>query len=160
MPNERPTQPCWACHTINWWYRPASLGGNGEWICGTCHPCPNEEDRLANERSTLIARIKLGNSKLYAALQALSSGELVNKDVVKWREQMARYHEAEIKLNGLCRELNLKYHFGECLYLDETGKKTRGCLNNSDGATCVSCTCKDGRMREYCEKELMELPHG
>ena len=42
--------PCWVCKTKNWWWRkPRMIFGvfysPGGWVCGTCHPDPNAEER-------------------------------------------------------------------------------------------------------------------
>lgn len=39
----KPDKPCPVCGSTDWWYRePSFLGGKGEWVCGHCHPRPNE----------------------------------------------------------------------------------------------------------------------
>jgi hypothetical protein len=38
----KPTEPCLTCKTDSWWWREDGWG-RGEWVCGICHPNPNEE---------------------------------------------------------------------------------------------------------------------
>lgn len=38
----KPDKPCFICGCWEWWWRkPSPLGGPGEWLCGCCHPRPN-----------------------------------------------------------------------------------------------------------------------
>lgn len=47
---EKPTKPCY-CGSDNWWWRPAGgLGAPGGWLCGRCHPNPNEEVEVSTEK--------------------------------------------------------------------------------------------------------------
>jgi hypothetical protein len=36
--HKKPTHPCYACGSNNWWQR-----NGGEWVCGRCHPNPRGE---------------------------------------------------------------------------------------------------------------------
>lgn len=96
-------------------------------------------------------RVKKGNDKLFQAW--LQIRELAhNSD--EWSKQMELWHQASEKLGVLCTELKLKYHYCDCLYLDELGKKTRSCLNNSGGFWCQVCSSD----YPYWQNELMSLP--
>ncbi len=40
---KRPTEPCHNCHSMKWWWRENAWSRGGDWLCGRCHPNPNEE---------------------------------------------------------------------------------------------------------------------
>ncbi len=179
---EKPTKPsgkCFVCGSEDWWWRPASgLGGPGGWLCGKCHPNPNpgsgsnsEGGKLAPgmvvisdqpgeshpvpvssgkkayspEVLALRDRVILGNDKLFRAWLQI-------RELVDDKEEWARFGEATKKLRELCIEL--RYHYSDCLYLNEDGKRTRSCLSNPDDFWCQVCPSS----RKYSEEELMALP--
>ena len=41
----KPIEPCYNCGSIDWWWREVSEWGQGEWLCGKCHPNPNKESK-------------------------------------------------------------------------------------------------------------------
>jgi len=46
----KPQHPCPICHSTDWWWRPDSQWGPGEWLCGRCHPNPNKEVEVTTEK--------------------------------------------------------------------------------------------------------------
>jgi len=144
---QKPTKPCHICGENAWWLTP-----DGRYLCGRCHPNPNEGDPPNNEFEVLKSRIKLGNDKLWRAWEQIKG--LVG-DKEEWSNQMDRWAQAKEKLWGLIEELRQRFNFYDCLYI-ENGKKTKGCLHNDDGFFCQVCPCKPGN--PYWEKELMALP--
>ena len=42
----KPKRMCWICKSTDWWWRPDSRWGKGEWLCKTCHPNPNLVEAL------------------------------------------------------------------------------------------------------------------
>jgi len=38
---QKPDRPCSACGAYKWWLR--TNQGKPEWVCGKCHPNPDEE---------------------------------------------------------------------------------------------------------------------
>jgi len=151
---ERPTKPCHICGADEWWQRPG-----GEWVCGKCHPSPATQLAKAPVRDkkqdpeylALLDRIRLGNDKLFRAWLVIRDMQ----DKEKREEQYDRWGESQLKLWWLVKELNAKYNFYDCLYI-ENGVKTRGCLSNPDGFWCV--VCPGGPGCPYWEQELMALP--
>lgn len=47
---ETPTRPCHLCHSTDWWWRPTSQWGPGEWLCNVCHPNPNKEAEMPTDK--------------------------------------------------------------------------------------------------------------
>jgi len=47
---QKPTRPCHVCGLTDWWWRPSSQWGPGEWLCGHCHPDPNKEAEVSTEK--------------------------------------------------------------------------------------------------------------
>lgn len=147
----RPTQPCYTCKGNNFWLR-----DDGRWGCNQCHPDPGKHPHyeISNPRDelkALLERVRLGNEKLWGALEQIK-GLADDKD--EWSRQMDRWVEAKEKLLGYVVKLKASGH-NDCLYLDEKGKKTRGCLHNADGFYCIVCPCDAGN--PYWEDELMGL---
>jgi len=142
---ERPTKPCWACGSDDWWLTP-----DGRWLCGRCHPSPNPESTPSEEGSGALAgslasalpspalevlalrdRVIKGNDKLFAAWQQIR--ELAGEE----REhQWDRWNEAQERLHYLC--LELKQHYSDCLYLNENSKRFRSCLSEPGGVLVPS----------------------
>lgn len=94
-------------------------------------------------------RVKLGNEKLFLAWQEIKK---IAHDTEEWKAQMDRWSQAQEKLHLLCTELKYNYH--DCLYLDENGKKARGCLSNPNGFWCQTCPSSV----PHWQDELMSLP--
>jgi len=95
-------------------------------------------------------RVKLGNEKLFLAWQEIKK---IAHDTEEWKVQMDKWSQAQEKLHLLCTELTYK-GFEDCLYLNEVGKKTRGCLSNPNGFWCQVCPS----IKLYWERELLDLP--
>jgi len=40
----KPDKPCYCynCGSIDYWWRESNNWGYGEWLCGKCHPQPNQ----------------------------------------------------------------------------------------------------------------------
>lgn len=93
-------------------------------------------------------RVMKGNDKLNAAWEQIRQ---MNHSSQQWRDEMERWHQANERLSILCTELKAR-GYNDCLYLDETGKKTRGCLTDALGCR----VCPSGV--PYWEKELTALP--
>lgn len=139
----KPSKPCYSCSVEDWRETPA-----GSWVCGRCHPLPKEA--YSPDVIALRDRVINGNDKLFIALQQIK--KLVH-DTEEWSRQMDRLSEGAKKLRGLCSELKL-LGFEDCLYLNDSGKKVRGCLENPDGFWCQVCPSK----KPYWGPELMALP--
>lgn len=172
---KKPSGKCYVCGANDWWQRP-----DGGWSCGGCHPNPNPEEGKSDEPEMVVVSDQPGESHLEpvraapklekksSSLDVLALMERVRKGNDKlnlaWSELLATDHESQTykdevdrwfvakdKLEGLCRNLQAM-GFHDCLYLDESGKKTRSCLISS--MTCLVCPSTI----KYWEKELMELP--
>jgi len=167
--DQKPKDPCYICRSTDWWFRmPSHVGEKGEWLCPICHPNPNGTDTKKQELEMLKERVRGGLLKMNQALGEIN--KMVPEDTdpayeVKnkaWKAQMDRWVEAGKKMDVLLEELNYKYDFNECVFLDpKTGKPDRHCLgNNPDGFTCWRCSAsrKDGP--KYWEDELMNSPRG
>jgi len=147
----KPTKPCGACGSSDWWQRP-----DGGWRCGRCHPKPNsEEGGLAPEKAhslevlTLRGRVILGNKKLNDAWEQIKG---IADDKEQWAAAMDRWRQASEKLSLLCSELKAR-GYEDCLYRDDQGRKTVSCLGQG-GIGCRVCPSKI----PYWEQELMALP--
>ena len=105
------------------------------------------------EFNELKDRIKAGNEKLY---QAWCQIKELAEDKARWTQAMDRWSLAQEKLWLLVKQMQVQHNFYDCLYLDEQGKRTKGCLHNDDGFFCLVCPCRT--TNPYWEKELMDLP--
>ncbi len=93
-------------------------------------------------------RVRLGNQRLNEAwhvIRKLERGE-------HWKAELQRWHLANVKLSEYCKQLQ-QMGFADCLYKDESGKKTLGCLDELGCRVCPSSI-------SYWEAELMALPGG
>lgn len=104
--------------------------------------------QYSEEVLALKERVILGNQKLFDAW--LKIKEFAD-DKEKWVREMDRWHEAVLKLRGLCSELKYK-GYDACLYLAMDGKRTKNCLKNPDGFWCLVCPSSF----PYWEKELFK----
>ena len=158
METSKPTLPCPACKKFEWWYRlPSAIGGPGGWVCGYCHPNHNVEELKNSKRDALAERVRLGNEKLWRARTQLMS-VCDAGDVVNWRISWDNYRNAEIKLTMLCEELKI-LGFNKCFYLNEaTGQRSRKCLTNPDGFSCIACPANQAQQEVYFADELFDVP--
>lgn len=94
-------------------------------------------------------RVRAGNDKLF---QAWLMTHKFTDDKERWTLEMDKWRAAQQKLCLLCSALkNMGYD--DCLYIED-GKKTRSCINSSEGFWCVVCPSSI----RYWEQELMDLP--
>lgn len=98
----------------------------------------------------ILARVRIGNQKLFKAWQQIR--ELAH-NTEEWSAQMDKWQEAQQKLHLLCQELKFT-GFDDCLYLDDSGKKTKRCLGEPNGWWCQVCPSS----KNYWEDELFSLP--
>ena len=101
----------------------------------------------SSEVIALRERVKAGNLKLNLAWQQICE---LDHNSQEWRDELERWHQANEKLSGLCRELKLR-NYNDCLYLNKDGKKIKRCLGGLGCRVCPSSY-------PYWEQELMELP--
>lgn len=91
--------------------------------------------QYSEEVIALRDRVVNGNQRLFEAW--LKIKELAH-DSEEWSRQMDRWNEAQEKLHVLCLELKMM-GYSDCLYLDESNRKTKSCLENPDGFWCQVC---------------------
>lgn len=138
---QKPTKPCHICGSNDWWQRP-----DGGWSCGKCRPNPNPvTEAYAPEVLALRDRIRLGNDKIFAAW--LQIGEIQDKEEREYQRE--QWDKAKEKLNLLCLELQYRFNYRDCLYI-ENGKKTKSCLKEPGGWFCNTCPST----REYWVEEM------
>lgn len=99
-----------------------------DWVCVACHPDPNALDKLRD-------RVKLGNEKLWQALQQIKE---MAHDSAEWSRQMDRWNQAQERLHLLCQELRAR-GFNNCLYM-EGKERTKTCLTQGGGTWCQVCS--------------------
>lgn len=109
--------------------------------------------QYSEEVLELKERVIRGNQKLFEAWCKIKG---IVHNTKEWSAQMERWIQAKEKLWLLVKQLNEQFGFNDCLYLDENGKKIKGCLHNPDGFFCQVCPCDLNN--PYWEKELMSLP--
>jgi len=58
--NQKPPTPAPSAATTDWWWRPDSRWGPGEWLCSRCHPNPNKEAEVTAEKQPeLLTEVQL-----------------------------------------------------------------------------------------------------
>lgn len=104
--------------------------------------------QYSEEVIALRDRVILGNKKLNDAWDIIKE---MDHESQQWNDEFDRWHQANEKLSVLCTQLKLM-GYTDCLYIDESGKKVKKCLEqNSIG--CRVCPS----IRHYWEEEFSEL---
>jgi len=103
----------------------------------------------SEEVLTLKERVKAGNSKLNLAWEQICR---IDHNTQEWKDAMEQWHQANVKLSGLCTRLEL-LGYTDCLYLDAEGKKAIKC-SEMGKLGCRVCPCSPDKA--YWEKELFD----
>ena len=102
------------------------------------------------ELEALKNRVRRGNELLNLAWVQLKAMDHTSQF---WKDEIYRWFLANEELSRLCTELKAS-GFKACLYLNESGEKTKRCLPPGDDIGCRVCPS----MIPYWQNELMKLP--
>lgn len=133
-----PDYECRACKSTNWWYHPP------EWVCGNCHPSPDEITRLK-------FRVIKGQVVMFEMWKQLVMAESEER-----KELQLIYKEGYDKLKRLCDELKFK-GASDCLYIEDR-KKLRLCLGKHSEWHCTVCPNDYWYIKEMMEHDRDKNP--